>query len=128
MTTSPKPVGVALSGAHLAALLADRALTGRLNDSGLPFAVAGLDRIDRAVPRSGAAARSTVDSFAAATLADWAPALGWLAVAAANPDDSYDVARRVAAAGQQSGGRSGLVLGLRDRSTPPMPELVRAAG
>jgi hypothetical protein len=117
MTTSHKPVGIALSGAHLAALLADRALTARLNASGLPFAIAGLDRIDRAVPRSGAAApRSSVDSFAAATLADWAPALGWLAVAAANPDDSYDVARRVAATDHQSGGRSGLVLGLRDRS------------
>jgi hypothetical protein len=110
-------VGIALSGAHVAALLADRALTTRLNASGLPFAVAGLDRIDRAVPRSNAASpRSSVDSFAAATLADWAPALGWLEVAAANPDDSYDVARRVAATDHQSGGRSGLVLGLRDRS------------
>ncbi len=116
MTTSHKPVGIALSGAHLAALLADRALTTRLNDSGLPFAVAGLDRVDRAVPRASAAPGGSVDSFAAATLADWAPALGWLAVAAANPDDSYDVARRVAAADHQSGGRSGLVLGLRDRS------------
>jgi hypothetical protein len=120
MTTFAKPVGIALSGAHLALLLADRALTGRLNAAGLPFAVAGIDRVDRAIPRADiAAANSTVESaFAAATLADWAPDLGWLTVAAVDPDSQYDVARRVASADRWSGGRSGLVLGLRDWSVP----------
>ena len=118
MTSHRKPVGIALSGEHLAVLLADRALTARLNDSGLTFAVAGIDRVDRAVPRPGGGQPGdTVDPFLAAdTLAAWAPRLGWLTAAAVHQDDPYRLARRVASASQRSGGRSGLVLGLRERS------------
>lgn len=118
MTSHLKPVGIALSGEHLAALLADRALTARLNASGLPFAVAGIDRVDPAIPRPEVSVPGrAVDSLAAAaTLADWAPDLGWLAVAAAHRDLPYGVAHRVASADRHSEGRSGLVLGLRERS------------
>jgi len=121
MTSHGKPVGIALSGAHLAALLADRALTARLNAAGLPFAVAGIDRIDPAVPRSrdGAAGRTVESTVAAAALAARAPDLGWLAAAAVHRDHPYNLARRIASADHLSGGRSGLVLGLRMSFAPP---------
>jgi alkanesulfonate monooxygenase SsuD/methylene tetrahydromethanopterin reductase-like flavin-dependent oxidoreductase (luciferase family) len=124
MTSHAKPVGIALSGEHLTALLADRALTAQLNASGLPFVVAGIDRIDPAVPRSGASAvlpgqgRTVESSIATATLAARAPRLGWLAAAAVHRDHPYNLARRVASADHLSGGRAGLVLGLRDRFAP----------
>jgi alkanesulfonate monooxygenase SsuD/methylene tetrahydromethanopterin reductase-like flavin-dependent oxidoreductase (luciferase family) len=120
MTRHDKPVGVALSGEHLAALLADRALTARLNAAGLPFAVAGVDRIDPAIPRSrdGTVGRTVESTVASAVLAARAPDLGWLAAAAVHRDHPYNLARRIASADHLSGGRSGLVLGLRDRFAP----------
>jgi Luciferase-like monooxygenase len=139
MTTHAKPVGVALSGEQLAALLADRALTARLNALGLPFAVAGIDRIDPAIPRQAALGtgdpctgdlgtgpgpghRTVESTVAAATLAARTPDLGWLAAAAVHRDHPYNLARRIASADHLSGGRSGLVLGLRDRFVPPGPD------
>ncbi len=120
MTSHVKPVGLALSGEHVAALLADRRLTARLNAAGLPFAVAGIDRVDSAVLRSivGSAHHATEPTVAATTLADRAPDLGWLAVGTVQHDRPGTIARRIAWAGQRSGGRLGLVLGLRDRSAP----------
>ncbi len=121
MTGQAKPVGIALSSEHLEVLLGDRALTERLNAPGLPFAVAGVDRVAASVPRpdAGATPATTATSSAAlATLAEWAPDLGWLTVAAVHRDQSYRLARRVAAADYLSGGRSGLVLGLRDWLAP----------
>ena len=128
MTSHAKPVGIALSGEHLTALLADRALTAALDASGLPFAVAGIDRIDPAIPRPAAGATSpgqgsTVEStVAAATLAARTPRLGWLAAAAVHRDHPYNLARRIASADHLSGGRFGLVLGLRDRFAPAGPD------
>jgi alkanesulfonate monooxygenase SsuD/methylene tetrahydromethanopterin reductase-like flavin-dependent oxidoreductase (luciferase family) len=118
MTSPAKPVGIALSGVHLAVLLADPVLTGRLNDSGLPFAIAGVDQVDLALPHSGdgLADGAVESSVVAATLAAWAPDLGWLAVAAVHHDHPYNLARRIASVDYLSGGRSGLVLGQRDRS------------
>jgi len=114
MSPQPKAVGVALSGAHLAALFGDRALAAELDASGLAFAVAGIDRIDGSGP-----ADVTVDStVAAAALAPLVPRLGWLAAAAIHRDHPYNLARRVASADHLSGGRSGLVLGLRDGYAP----------
>jgi hypothetical protein len=120
MTSHAKPVGIALSGDHLVALLADRALTARLNASGLPFAVAGIDRIDPAIPRSpdGVPGQTVESTVAAATLAARTPGLCWLAAAAVHRDHPYNLARRIASADHLSGGRSGLVLGLRDRFAP----------
>jgi hypothetical protein len=120
MTSYVKPVGIALTGEHVAALLADRRLTARLNASGLPFAVAGVDRVDSAALRSivGSPHHATEPTFAVTTLADWAPDLGWLAVGAVLRDRPGTLARRMAWAGQRSGGRLGLVLGRRDRSAP----------
>ncbi|HVT66103.1 MAG TPA: LLM class flavin-dependent oxidoreductase [Trebonia sp.] len=110
----PKPLGVALSGGHLAALLADRRLAGRLDASGLAFAVAGIDRIDGAAPGS-----ATVEStIAIATLAARAPRLGWLAAAAVHRDHPYNLARRVASADHLSDGRTGLVIGAIDGYAP----------
>ena len=114
MSTLPKPVGVALSGTHLAALFGDRRLVAELDASGLAFAIAGIDRIDGFPPR-GVTVESTV---AAAALAPLVPRLGWLAAAAVHRDHPYNLARRVASADHLSGGRSGLVLGLRDGYAP----------
>ena len=114
MSTPAKPIGVALSGAHLAGLLGDRRLAAELDASGLAFAVAGIDRIDGSRPRD-----LTVEStVAAAALAARVPHLGWLAAAAMHRDHPYNLARRVASADHLSGGRSGLVLGLRDGYAP----------
>ncbi len=123
MTSHVKPVGIALSTEHLAALLADRALTARLNASGLPFAVAGVDRIDSVIPRpeEGPADRAVDPADVATTLADNAPDLGWLTVAVAQRGDQRNLARRAASADYLSGGRAGLVLGLRDRLGPARP-------
>jgi alkanesulfonate monooxygenase SsuD/methylene tetrahydromethanopterin reductase-like flavin-dependent oxidoreductase (luciferase family) len=111
---TPKPVGVALSGDHLAALLGDRTLAGLLDGAGFAFAVAGIDRIDGSSP-----ADHTVEStIAAAVLAARAPRLGWLAAAAVHRDHPYNLARRIASADHLAGGRSGLVLGLADGYAP----------
>lgn len=118
MSTQGKPIGVALSGAHLAGLLRDPSLAAELDASGLAFAIAGVDRIDGSGPRD-----VTVEStVAAAALAPRVPHLGWLAAAAVHRDHPYNLARRVASADHLSGGRSGLVLGLRDGYAPAGPD------
>lgn len=118
-SVSSKPVGVALSGDHLAALLADRELAARLDASGLSFAVAGLDRVDGSAPSPGG---HTVEStIAITTLSARVPHLGWLAAAAVHRDHPYNLARRIASADHLSGGRAGLVLGLCDGYTADGP-------
>jgi alkanesulfonate monooxygenase SsuD/methylene tetrahydromethanopterin reductase-like flavin-dependent oxidoreductase (luciferase family) len=112
--TAAKPVGVALSGEHLAVLLADRKLAGLLDGAGFAFAIAGVDRIDGSSP----AGRTVESTIAAAVLAARAPRLGWLAAAAVHRDHPYNLARRIASADHLAGGRSGLVLGLADGYAP----------
>lgn len=118
--TVTKPVGVALSGAHLAALLSDRDLSRELDRAPVSFAVAGSDRIDdaRRTTMSAATAESTI---AVTALSARIPHLGWLAAAAVHRDHPYNLARRVASADHLSGGRVGLLLGLRDGYAPAGP-------
>jgi len=112
--TPTKPVGVALTGGHLAALLRDRDLAARLDAAGLAFAVGGVDRIDG----SARAERTVESTVAVAVLAVRAPRLGWLAAAAVHRDHPYNLARRVASADHLAGGRGGLVIGLSDGYAP----------
>ncbi len=114
MSTQAKPIGVALSGSHLATLFTEPSLAAQLDASGLAFAIAGVDRIDGSRPHD-----VTVESTVAiAALAPAVPRLGWLAAAAVHRDHPYNLARRIASADHLSGGRSGLVLGLRDGYAP----------
>ena len=115
MSGPVKPVGVALSGQQLAALLGDRGLVARLDAGPLAFAVTGIDRIDGATTPAGPTVESTI---AAATLAALAPRLGWLAAAAVHRDHPYNLARRVASLDHVSDGRAGLLLGLSDGYAP----------
>jgi hypothetical protein len=111
-----KPVGVALSGEHLTVLLADRSLTGRLNAAGLAFAIAGIDRVDRALPRQARRGTGTIvePPVAAAVLAAKAPDLRWLA-AAGQRDDADRPARPAVPGGYlPPAGRPGVLLGLHD--------------
>jgi hypothetical protein len=113
-----KPVGVALTGEHLAALLADRSLAARLNVSGLAFAIAGIDRVDRSLPRprqtSGRTGTIVEPSVAAAMLAAQTPDLGWLA-AAVHRNAPGSLAGRGVPADYLPGGRPGVLLGLNDQ-------------
>lgn len=118
--TVVKPVGVALSGVHLAALLSDRQLGRDLDRAPVSFAIAGSDRIDEA--RSADTSAATVEStIAVAVLSARIPHLGWLGAAAVHRDHPYNLARRVASADHLSGGRVGLLLGLRDHYAPAGP-------
>jgi hypothetical protein len=109
-----RPVGVALTGDHLAALLADRDLTARLDAAGLAFAIGGIDRVDGTVPGG----RTVESTIAVSVLAARAPRLGWLAAAAVHRDHPYNLARRVASADHLADGRCGLVIGLSDGYAP----------
>jgi hypothetical protein len=111
---SPKPVGIALTGGHLAALLEGRDLAARLDAAGLAFAVGGVDRIDGSAPGE----RTVESTIGVSALAVAAPRLGWLAAAAVHRDHPYNLARRVASADHLAGGRGGLVLGLSDGYAP----------
>jgi hypothetical protein len=115
MSASPaKPVGVALAGEHLRALLADRALATRLDAAPLAFAIAGIDRVDGGRP-SGPTIESTI---AAGTLSAYAPRLGWIAAAAVHRDHPYNLARRIASLDHVAEGRAGVLLGLDDAFAP----------
>jgi hypothetical protein len=120
-----KPVGVALTGQHLAALLADRGLAARLNASGLAFAIAGIDRVDRGLPRqrqTGGGTGTIVEpSVAAAMLAAQTPDLGWLA-AAVHRNAPGSLARRAVPADYLPGGRPGVLLGLNDQDAEAGPQ------
>jgi len=106
--------GIAFTGPQLVALLGDPALVRALDSSGFAFAVAGIDRIDGSAPDG-----PTVDSsIAVAFLAERTPHLAWLAAAAVHRDHPYNLARRIASADHLSGGRTGLVLGVRDGYAP----------
>ncbi|MEU6430723.1 LLM class flavin-dependent oxidoreductase [Microbispora sp. NPDC046973] len=107
-------LAIGLGGDHLAALIADPRPASRLDGTGAAFVVAGIDRIDGSAP-AGATVEPTV---AAAFLATHAPGTAFLAAAAPHRDHPYNLARRVASLDHLSGGRSGLILGVRDGYAP----------
>ncbi|MBB2741778.1 UNVERIFIED_ORG: alkanesulfonate monooxygenase SsuD/methylene tetrahydromethanopterin reductase-like flavin-dependent oxidoreductase (luciferase family) [Microbispora rosea subsp. rosea] len=107
-------LAIGLGGDHLAALIADPGPASRLDGTGAAFVVAGIDRIDGSAP-AGVTVEPTV---AAAFLATHAPGTAFLAAAAPHRDHPYNLARRVASLDHLSGGRSGLILGVRDGYAP----------
>ncbi|MBE3012074.1 LLM class flavin-dependent oxidoreductase [Microbispora sp. NEAU-D428] len=107
-------LAIGLGGDHLAALIADPRQASLLDGTGAAFVVAGIDRIDGSAP-AGATVEPTV---AAAFLATHAPGTAFLAAAAPHRDHPYNLARRVASLDHLSGGRSGLILGVRDGYAP----------
>jgi hypothetical protein len=113
-----KPVGVALSDEHLTVLLADRSLTARLNAAGLAFAIAGIDQVDRALPRQARRGTGTIvePSVAAAMLAANAPDLRWLAAAVQRNDTGRQDRPAVPAGYLPPAGRPGVLLGLHDEA------------
>ncbi len=112
------PLGVALSGAESLALVADRDLLRRLDESGVGFAVAAIDRLDGVGPEAAPNGPTLEATIAVATLAARTEHLGWLAAAAVHRDHPYNLARRVASVDHLSEGRGGLLLGLRDVYAP----------
>lgn len=107
-------LAIGLGGHHLAALIANPGPASRLDATGAAFVVAGIDRIDGPAPGD-----VTVEpTVAAAFLATHAPGTAFLAAAAPHRDHPYNLARRVASLDHLSGGRSGLILGVRDGYAP----------
>ncbi|GIH62826.1 LLM class flavin-dependent oxidoreductase [Microbispora siamensis] len=107
-------LAIGLGGDHLAALIADPRQASPLDGTGAAFVAAGIDRIDGSAP-DGVTVEPTV---AAAFLAAHAPGTAFLAAAAPHRDHPYNLARRVASLDHLSGGRSGLILGVRDGYAP----------
>ncbi|OPG04627.1 LLM class flavin-dependent oxidoreductase [Microbispora sp. GKU 823] len=107
-------LAIGLGGDHLAALIADPRQASPLDGTGAAFVAAGIDRIDGSAP-AGVTVEPTV---AAAFLAAHAPGTAFLAAAAPHRDHPYNLARRVASLDHLSGGRSGLILGVRDGYAP----------
>ncbi|MGI5158614.1 LLM class flavin-dependent oxidoreductase [Microbispora sp. CA-102843] len=107
-------LAIGLGGDHLAALIADPRQVSRLDGTGAAFVVAGIDGIDGSAP-GGVTVEPTV---AAAFLAAHAPGTAFLAAAAPHRDHPYNLARRIASLDHLSGGRSGLILGVRDGYAP----------
>ncbi|TQS28232.1 LLM class flavin-dependent oxidoreductase [Microbispora sp. KK1-11] len=107
-------LAIGLGGDHLAELIADPRQASLLDGTGAAFVVAGIDRIDGSAP-AGVTVEPTV---AAAFLAAHAPGTAFLAAAAPHRDHPYNLARRVASLDHLSGGRSGLILGVRDGHAP----------
>jgi hypothetical protein len=117
-------LALALGGRHLLELAASPDLLLRWDELPLGLTVLGLDRVDGAAPRS-----STVDSSAAAAvLARRTDRARFLIVATPQRDHPYNLARRVASLGHLSGGRSGVLFGVRDGYAPTGPAGAEAWG
>ncbi|ROO84232.1 alkanesulfonate monooxygenase SsuD/methylene tetrahydromethanopterin reductase-like flavin-dependent oxidoreductase (luciferase family) [Actinocorallia herbida] len=112
--TNARFLGVGLAGRHLVALTADAGAAARLDGAGAAFVAAGIERIDGSAPDD-----TTLEpTIAAALLAARVPRVAVLAAAAPHRDHPYNLARRVASLDHLSGGRSGVILGLRDAYAP----------
>src|SRR5256885_11407033 len=115
----PAPrLALGLSGRHLQALAADRALLARLDAAPVVFALAGVDRIDG----TGRLRTTTLDSSAtAAVLTARTSYAAFLVAAAPQRDHPYNLARRIDSLDLLSGERSGLALGITDGFAPAGP-------
>ncbi|MCS5736304.1 LLM class oxidoreductase [Herbiconiux daphne] len=110
-------LAVGLSGPHLVALTGQPGWAAELDGLGLAFIALGVDRVTE--PADGAPLGSTVDSSVAATVfATDAPNTAVVVVAAPHRDHPYNLGRRVASLDHLSSGRTGLLLGERDRYAP----------
>ena len=117
-------LALGLAGPHLVELTASRALLSRWDALPVAFSVLGIDRVDGSVP----APVTLASSAAGATLAGATKHGRFLIAVTPQRDHPYNIARRVASLAHLSGGRSGLLIGVRDAYAPEGPKEAPAWG
>jgi hypothetical protein len=117
-------LALGLAGPHLVELTASPALLSRWDELPVAFSVLGIDRVDGSAPAPITLAASAVG----ATLAGATKHGRFLIAAAPQRDHPYNIARRVASLAHLSGGRSGLLIGVRDAYAPEGPKEAPAWG
>ncbi|WP_291051261.1 LLM class flavin-dependent oxidoreductase [Herbiconiux sp.] len=130
--TTRRLLAVGLSGPHLVALAEQPEAAAEFDELDLAFVALGVDRaiepadgaaVDAAAASAAASGAdplgATIDSSVAATVfATDAPNTAVVVVAAPHRDHPYNLGRRVASLDHLSSGRTGLLLGERDRFAP----------
>lgn len=111
-------LALGLAGPHLVELTTSRALLSRWDALPVAFSVLGIDRVDGSAPAPVTLASSAVG----ATLAGATKHGRFLIAATPQRDHPYNIARRVASLAHLSGGRSGLLIGVRDAYAPEGPK------
>lgn len=117
-------LALGLAGPHLVELTANRALLSRWDELPVAFSVLGIDRVDGSAPAPTTLAASAVG----ATLAGATKQGRFFITATPQRDHPYNIARRVASLAHLSGGRSGLLIGVRDAYAPEGPKEAPAWG
>lgn len=110
-------LALGLAGPHLVELTSDRDLLSRWDRLPVAFTILGIDRVDGSPPATTTLASSAVG----ATLAGATKHGRFLMAATPQRDHPYNLARRVASLAHLSGGRSGVLIGLRDAYAPEGP-------
>jgi hypothetical protein len=117
-------LALGLAGPHLVELTTRRELLSRWDALPLAFSVLGIDRIDGSAPAPVTLSSSSVG----ATLSSATKYGRFLITATPQRDHPYNIARRVASLAHLSGGRSGILIGVRDAYTPEGPKEAPAWG
>ncbi len=117
-------LALGLAGPHLVELTTNAALLARWDALPVAFSVLGIDRVDGSPPAPVTLSGSAVG----ATLAGATKFGRFLIAAAPQRDHPYNLARRIASLAHLSGGRSGLLIGIRDAYAPEGPRDAPAWG